>query len=96
MGKIYAWKTGASMAVGVGVGYCIVTLIFIAWPGAGTAFRDSLAISSGFFDGATRGWSPSNFLYALALILAFFFTAGAVFAWMHAFLHRSDTQEFQR
>lgn len=92
MPKIYAWKTGAALAIAAGWAFAIMSLIFAIWPGAGTALRDSLAVTTGFFDGATRGFSMENFLYALALILAACFGIGAVFAWTHAFLHRSDTQ----
>ncbi len=92
MTKIYAWKTGAALALAVAVGYSVLTILFAVWPFAGEAFREAISTGAGYDpDVGVVKWSLGSFLYALALLLVWGFATGALFAWAHTLLHRSDT-----
>ena len=89
--KVYAWKTGASLALAVIVGYGVLTVLFAFWPLAGEAFTQSLSTGAGFSpDSGKTKWSFSAFAYASALLALWAFATGALFAWAHTFLHKSD------
>jgi hypothetical protein len=92
MTKIYAWKTGAALALAVAVGYSILTVLFALWPFAGEAFHEAISTGAGFDPNEGRvAWSFGSFAYALALLIIWGFATGALFAWAHTFLHRSDS-----
>ena len=89
--KIYAWKTGAALAIAVILGYGVLTALFAFWPFAGQAFTEALSTGAGF--DPTQGkisWSPGAFAYASALLAVWAFATGALFSWVHTFLHQSD------
>lgn len=89
--RLYAWKTGAALAIAVGVGYSALTLLFALWPLSGDAFRQAITTGAGFsVDEGKTSWSFGAYLYALALLALWGFATGALFAWAHRFLHTSD------
>jgi hypothetical protein len=92
MARMYPWKTGVALAVSVAGGYAVCALLYALWPYPSAAFGDALTMGAGagFSKGAPTHWSFAGFAYAGAILLAGAFAAGALFAWIHALLHRSD------
>lgn len=93
MRKLYLWKTGVALAIAVCIGYSVLSLLFAFWPESGAAFQEALTTGAGFGnDGVRTHWSFGAFAYALGLLALWGLTTGALFAWVHAQLHRSDSR----
>lgn len=90
MKRIYAWKTGAALAIAIALGYAICAVLFAFWPGAGAEFGAAIVRGAGYEGNEVTHWSGTAFIYAVAILLIWAFATGALFAWVHSLLHRSD------
>lgn len=84
MARMNPMKTGAALAVTVGIGYVLCALVFWIWPEAAANFMNSLFHGLDFrkLQAGPTLFSFGSFLYALAVMLVWVFALGAIFAWV--------------
>lgn len=82
MPKLVPWRTGAALAVTVVIGYAICAAIFVAFPDASANFMNALFHGLDFrkLQPAGGGFSLAGFSVAAAVMAAWSFVVGAIFA----------------
>jgi len=77
-------RTGVALAVTVGVGYAICTLVFWISPEAAANFMNALFHGLDFrkLQNGAALFSFSSFSYALAVMVAWAFMLGGFFGWV--------------
>jgi hypothetical protein len=82
MSKLDPWRTGATLAVTVVIGYAICAVIFVALPDASANFMSALFHGLDFrkLQPAAGGFSLAGFGVAAAVMAVWAFVVGATFA----------------
>jgi len=78
---ITAIRTGAALAITVGIGYALCTLAFSVWPESAAAFMNGLFHGLDFrrLQSGPALFSFGSFLYALLVLTAWAFGLGVLF-----------------
>lgn len=81
-----AVRTGAALAVTVGVGYSACALVFWAWPEMAATFMNGLFHGLDFrkLQGGATLFSFGSFLYALVVMVIWAFVLGSLFEWIRS------------
>jgi hypothetical protein len=77
-------KTGAALAVTVGIGYALCTFAFWLWPEAAANFMNALFHGLDFrkLQAGNSLFSFGSFLYGEAVLVGWAFALGALFGWL--------------
>jgi hypothetical protein len=78
-------RTGAALALTVGIAYALCTLVFGIWPEAAATFMNGLFHGLDFrrLQSGPALFSFGSFLYALIVLMAWAFGVGALFDLIH-------------
>ena len=79
-------RTGAALALTVGIAYSLCTLVFWAWPEAAAIFMNGLFHGLDFrkLQSGAALFTFGSFAYALVVMVAWAFGVGVLFAWIRA------------
>lgn len=79
-------RTGAALALTVGIAYSLCTLVFWAWPEAAAIFMNGLFHGLDFrkLQSEAALFTFGSFAYALVVMFAWAFGVGVLFAWIRA------------
>ena len=79
-----ALKTGLAFAATVGIGYSLCTVVFWSWPEAAATFMNALFHGLDFrkLQSGPALFSFGSSFYTLAVMVAWAFGLGAIFAWI--------------
>jgi hypothetical protein len=82
MNRLNPWSTGVALAVTVVTAYAICALIFVSFPDASANFMNALFHGLDFrkLQPAAGGFSLAGFGIAAAVLAAWAFVFGAIFA----------------
>ena len=77
-------RTGAALAVTVGIGYAACTVVFWLWPDAAAYFMNALFHGLDFrkLQSGPAPFDFSSFLYALVPFVAWAFMLGTIYGWV--------------
>lgn len=90
MSKLDPWRTGVALAVTVVTAYAICAVIFVVFPDASANFMNALFHGLDFrkLQPAAGGFSLAGFGVAAAVMAAWAFVVGAIFAGVSNLLAR--------
>jgi len=90
MNRLNPWPTGVALAVTVVTAYAICALIFVSFPDASANFMNALFHGLDFrkLQPAAGGFSLAGFGIAAAVLAAWAFVFGAIFAGVSNLLAR--------
>ena len=77
-------RSGAALAVSVGIGYAACTLVFWLWPDTAAYFMNALFHGLDFrkLQGGSTPFSFGSFIYVLVVLMVWTFVLGAIYGWM--------------
>jgi hypothetical protein len=83
---VSAFRTGLAFSITVGIGYAACSLLFWLMPEAAVKFMNALFHGLDFrrLQFAGPGFSFGGFAFGLAVMVAWTFLLGTLFAWLHA------------
>jgi len=79
-----ATRTGSALAITVGVGYAVCTLVFWLWPEAAASFMNALFHGLDFrkLQSGAPLFNFGSFFYALVVMIVWAFGLGTLFGWL--------------
>lgn len=81
-------KSGGALAITVGIGYALCTIVFWFFPEAAANFMNALFHGLDFRPLAVAGaFTLTSFAYGLAVLVIWAFFLGAIFGWVAERLH---------
>ena len=85
------YKVGGTLAITVAIGYSLCTIVFWLFPEASANFMNALFHGLDFTPLKRDGtFTFTSFVFGLAVLAAWAFFTGAVFAWVGERIGRSD------